>query len=327
VAACTGALLLSSAAGAQTVVMATDKIGTILNAGASGMASIVSKYASTHIVTSTYGGQDLYVVAMDKGEVDLAPISAFGAWLNFTGQNPSKTKFRNMRILRASAGGLLQTYVTLQSTGIETIAGLKGKRVATDFLATPLLQLSTTASLSAAGLSLNDITKVPVSGISDAIAALSAGRVDATWTAFGIPAVQEVNANSPVRYLPIPASPEAMTILRRLLYPGARVTQVAPNPRLFLSKTTPMVDYDIYLIARADLPSEKVRPVLETLWDHSDELVKIHPILRTFVKEGAVTDLAVLPYHHEAIAFYKSKGLWTAEMQNNQEKYEARAKQ
>jgi hypothetical protein len=320
--ACLAALAQGSVA-AQTLVMATDRIGTILHAGAAGMASIVSKHSQTHIVTSTYGGQDPYVVALDRGEADMALISAFGSWLQLRGQNPSKTEYKKMRILRASQGGLLQSFVTLQTTGIKSIAELKGKRLATDFLATPLLQLSTTGSLATVGLALKDIVRVPVSGISDALAALGQGRIDSTWTAFGVPALQEINASNPVRYLPIPDSPEALGTLRQTLYPGVRVTRVQPNPRLFVTEPTPMVDYDIYLVVRADLQNERIRPVLEALWEHSDEMMKIHPMLANFKQAGAVTELAVLPYHPEAVAFYRSKGMWTDDMQKVQEKYES----
>jgi TRAP-type uncharacterized transport system substrate-binding protein len=93
---------------------------------------------------------------------------------------------------------------------------------------------------------------------------------------------------------------------------------VPPTPRLFLTKPTPMVDYDIYLVARVGLPADKVRTVLETLWNHTDEMVKIHPILRTFNRDAGATELAVLPYHAEAVAFYKSKGKWGADMEKLQ---------
>jgi hypothetical protein len=317
---------VATAAAAQPLTMATDKVGTILNAAGAGMASIVAKYSKTNIVTSTFAGQDLYIAAMERGEVDMGPVSSFGAWLQLTGKNPTKTKYKNMRLLMASTGGLRQTYITAAASGIDSVAGLKGKRVATEFLATPLLQFSTTASLKAAGLSLADVVAVRVSGISDAIHALEIGRVDATWTAFGIPAVQEVNAKVPVAYLPMPNSLEAIGVFRQELFPGVRLTTVPPTPRLFLAKPTPMVDYDVYLVARADLPADKVRQVLEALWDHTDELVKIHPILRTFTHDAATTELAVLPYHPDAVAFYKSKGKWNDEMQKVQERNEAMVK-
>lgn len=307
-------VFIHSGAVAQPVVMATDKVGTILNAGGAGMASIVSKHSKTRVVVSTFGGQDLYVAAMERGEVDMGPLSSFGAWLQMTGKNPTKTKYKKMRLLRASDGGLRQTYVTAAAANLGSVAALKGKRVATQFLASPLLQWSTTASLKAAGLSLSDIVPVRVSGITDAVRALEAGRIDATWTAFGVPVVQEVNAKVPIAYLPMPNSPEAIKTFRKELFPGVKVTMVPPTPRLFLTKPTPMVNYDIYLVAREGLATDRVQAVLSALWDHTDELVKIHPILRTFTQAGAVEELAVLPYHSAAVEFYKSKGKWNAAM-------------
>jgi TRAP transporter TAXI family solute receptor len=320
------AAILPAGTVAQPLSMATDKIGTILNAGGAGMAGVISKHSKTKVVTTTFGGQDLYIAAMEKGEVDMGPLSSFGAWLQLTGKNPTGTKFKNMRLLRASRGGLRQSYVTAAASKLDSVAALKGKRLATEFLASPLLQFSTTASLKAAGMSLADIVPVRVSGVTDAVQALEAGRIDATWTAFGVPVVQEVNAKVPVAYLPMPDSPAAVEIFRKELFPGVRITTVPPISRLFLTKPTPMVDYDIYLVARADLPADKVRDVLTALWDHTDDLVKIHPILTTFSQDAATTELAILPYHAEAVAFYKSKGKWPDAMQKVQERNEALVK-
>lgn len=326
VAAVAVATLYGTSTSAQTVVMATDKVGTILNAAGAGMADIVTNNSPLRVVVRTYAGQDVYVAGLDRHEVDMAPLSAFGAWLHFTGRNKQKHAYRNMRLLRASNGGLLQSYVTRASSDIKTVADLKGKRIASGFGATPLLQLSTNASLAAAGLSMKDVTGVPVSGIAAAVKTLGAGRVDATWTAFGVPVVREINARTPVRFLPIPNDPAALKILRKMLYPGVRVVPVRANPRMGLSKVTPMVTYDIYLVARKGLAPKKVQAVLAALWDNTEKLRKVHRILKPFTHKGAATDLAALPYHPAAIAFYKSKGQWTAAMQQNQDRMMALAK-
>jgi TRAP transporter TAXI family solute receptor len=319
-------LVTAGSAAAQNMVMATDRLGTALHAAAAGIASVVTKHSSARIVVSTSGGQDFYVIQMERGEFDLAPISAYGAWLQLIGKNPTKTKYKNMRILIASEGGLRQTFVTTVASGITSIKDLKGKRVTGNFLGTPLLQFSTTAALAAAGISVDDTVKVPVNGIADAMSALGAGRADATWTALGAPGLLEINARTPIRYLPIPDSPEALKILREQLYPGVRVVPVAPSPQLYVTETTPMVSYDVYIVSRANLEPEKVRPVLDALWDNLDELHAIHPLLAFFVRGGAATELMSLPYHPAAVAFYKSKGVWTAAMQASQDKLEAMVK-
>jgi len=72
-----------------------------------------------------------------------------------------------------------------------------------------------------------------------------------------------------------------------------------------------MLTYDSYLIANAKVRDGAVRTILTTLWEHEKDLTVIHPGLKGFVNSAAVTEFPVIPYHPEAIRFYKEKGVWT----------------
>lgn len=92
-------------------------------------------------------------------------------------------------------------------------------------------------------MSLKGSVSVPVAGIRDGVHTLAIDRIDATWTAFGMPLVRQVNVKLPVAYLPMPNSPKALSIFRKVSSPGVRLTAVPAQPQRLLTKPAPMVSF------------------------------------------------------------------------------------
>lgn len=87
-----------------------------------------------------------------------------------------------------------------------------------------------------------------------------------------------------------------------------------------------MITYDSHLLAHKDLDAATAGKIVEALWKGTDALVKLSPIFGGFKRENSVTTLPMAPYHPAAIAFYKGKGLWTAEAMKANAKVAAMAK-
>jgi TRAP transporter TAXI family solute receptor len=311
----TGAVIvaaLSGTAWAQTLILATDRVGTGFNAAGSGLAKIITEGSSLRVIVRPFGGPDAYLDPLESGEVQLAAISATSTHWAAAGKNPSGKVYKNLRILRSGAGGVRLTFAVARDSDIKSLADLRGHKVASNYGGHAVLKTSTTATLATAGLTWNDVQPVPVTGAVEGVRELGTGRVDASWAAFGMPIAREVNAKIGIRYLSFDNSAKTMGILKERLFPGSKLVMMKANPKMGVDQDSYFLSFDSYLVANKDLDDATVKTILEALWKETDQLVKIHRNLRGFTHNEAVTTVPMVPYHPAAVAFYKEKGVWSA---------------
>lgn len=318
--------ILTSVASAQTLSMGTDRAGTTFNVIGTGIAKVVGDHSDVRISVRPFAGPDAYLPMLDSGEMNLAAVSAFSVWESYNGVGVQGDTLKNLRILRSGAGSLYVGLIARADSGIHTVAELKGKRLAGSFGGHSAVTRSLDAALSAAGISLDDVTQVPVVGIVDGINALVAGRVDATWVSYGQPQVREAHSQIGVRYLPLPDGDKALAIMREKAFPGVQIKTVSANPSIGVEKAIPLMTYDSYLVASEDMDPAVVKALLDALWENEGQLTSIQRALSGFTNDEAVTSVPVAPYLPAAADFYKQKGVWTPEAEKAQAELAAAAK-
>ncbi|MGE0630374.1 MAG: TAXI family TRAP transporter solute-binding subunit, partial [Hyphomicrobiaceae bacterium] len=283
-----GVLLLGAGtAGAQTLTLATDNVGSTYNAVGSGFAKTITENSKRRVIVRPHAGPDAYLDQLDRGEINFATFSSSTAFIARQGNNRAKKKYLNLRLITAGEGGLYVGFATLAKSGIKTLADLKGKRVASDFGGHAVIGKSISGALAAAGLTWADVKPVPVTGANDGIRAMDNGRVDASWSSLGQPVARELHAKEGLRYLSVPDTPEALAKMRSIIFPGVNVVTVKATPAIGLPEDTKLINYDAYLAGNAKLKDEDVKAVLEAVWDHFDQLQKIHRGLRGFSQKAA----------------------------------------
>jgi hypothetical protein len=313
-------IVVSAPARAEVLAIAADKPGTTFNSMAAGIAKVVDDTGGTKLLVRPYAGPAAWMPLLDKGEVQLGTVSASSAWQSFNGKGDIKNPLANFRILRSGQGSLMLGFIAPAKSDIRAIKDLRGKRVSSNFGGHISISASLEAALAIGGLTWKDVTPVPVVGANDGIDALVAGRLDATWASLGQPQAREADVKIGIRYLPFPNTPEALGILRQKIFPAAQIAIAKKGVAPGVEQDTPMLSYDAYLVANKDLSDATARKILTVLWEKTDELVKVQKSLAGFVREAAVTDAPVAPYHQAAVAFYKEKGLWDAAAEERQQK-------
>lgn len=319
------AAIWAAPASAQAIAMAADAPGTTFNTVGAGVAVVANKYSGLHIIVRPYAGPAAYAPIVNSGEVGIAVMSASSAYQAFSGHNEQKTAYRNLRLVRAGSASLMLGFLVRKDGPIKTFADLKGKRVSSDFGGHLAIADSLTASLKIAGYTWKDVIPVPVSGANDGIDALVANRLDATWASLGQPQAREADTQIGVRYLSVPDTADALTIYRDAAFPGARIGVAKKDAAPGIVAPTRLLSYDSYIVANKDVPDAVITKLLEGLWKGTDDLVKVHPSMRGYTHDSAVTDAPVVPYHPAAIAFYKKMGVWDAEAQKRQDALIAQA--
>ena len=106
--------------------------------------------------------------------------------------------------------------------------------------------------------------------------------------------------------------------MRRIAFPGARIETVPAEAAPGVPAPTPLMTYDAYLLTNSALEPRAAAAIVQSLWDHNEELVTSHRSLAGFTNANAVTDLPIVPYHPGAIEFFRAKGAWTEETDRRQ---------
>jgi TRAP transporter TAXI family solute receptor len=311
---------------AQALAIGSDGAGTTHNAIASGLAKVASQYSGVNIVVRPFAGPAAWMPLLNSGEIQLGAGSANSLYDAFNGKGSMKTPLKNMRILRAGGGVVMVGFIVPAKSDVTALRGLRGKRVASDFGGHVSVPFSVAGTLAMGGMTWKDVVPVPVSSINNGVDALVGGRLEATWVSLGQPQVREAHFKIGIRYLPLENTPEALAIARDKIFPGIKIAVATKGPVPGVEGDTPMLTYDTYLLAHEGLANERVRAVLQALWDHTDSLAKTHRALEGFNHANAVTESAVAPYHPAAVSFYKEKGVWTSRADKLQEELLAQAK-
>jgi TRAP transporter TAXI family solute receptor len=308
-----GSLTLGTAS-AKTLLMATDRTGTLYYATGSALSKVLTTKSGHRVVVRAFGGPDSYIHGMNRGEYDFTAVSSNSAWFNYNGKTRSKKKTRDLRLVRSGGGALKLGFLVYNDSDIKTVAQVRGRKVVSDFGGHAAVGPIVTAALGSAGLTWKDVQPVKVTGVFDAPKALGAGRVDVAWGPIGMPAIREIHAKKKVRFLSFQNTPEALALFRKRVFPGVRLTTMPPIKHLGLQSKTTLLTSDSYLLTHKNIDKKILNDVLEAMWDNEKEIQKSHFSLRGFSNKNAATDLPVMPYHPAAIAFYKKKDVWTKEI-------------
>jgi uncharacterized protein len=309
-----GAMTLGTAS-AKTLIMATDRTGTLYYATGSALAKVLTTKSGHRVVVRAFGGPDSYIHQMNKGDYDFTVVSSNSAWFNYHGKTRSKKAAKDLRLVRSGGGALKLGFIVYNDSDIKTVSQVKGRKLTSDFGGHAAVGPIVTAALGSVGLGWKDVQPVKVSGVLDAPRSLGAGRVEVAWGSLGMPVIREIHAKRQIRYLSFKNDAETLALFRERVFPGIRLTDMPPIKHLGLQeKKTTLITSDTYFLTHKNMDPKVLNDVLEAMWENEKEVQKSHFSLRGFSNKTAASDLPVMPYHPVAIAFYKKKGIWTDEI-------------
>lgn len=308
-----------AAAEQKSATLATHAVGSLYNAIGTGIATVVSRHTAMTVRVQPFAGPPAWLPSMNSGETDMGVLTSADAVTSYRGIILYKKPYKNTRILLV--GGALQlSFYVPRAAPIETVADLKGKKIPADYPGTPIVRLSSTAALATAGMTYNDIVKVPVSDLQSGAQAFMEGRTDAGWHSVGSPAVEEANARKGgVKFVAVVATPEGAKKMADV-YPGSYPSVVKAGAATGVVKDTAVLTNDIYLVASKDLSEEAAYGILKALWDYNQELGAAYPALKEWRRDRMISNNAFIPYHPGAIKFFREKQEWSKEMEALQTK-------
>ncbi len=314
----------------RSVNFATHRVGTVFNAVGTGLAKVATDRGPVRVIVQPFSGPPGWVPSMNReGKPEIGIINVIDIWQATTGKitpkplppgapamKPRYTPNKNIRLLLLGTN-LVVGIVVRADSPIKTLADLKGKRLTWGFPAFPPNIMAGLATVATAGMTILDVVPVAVPEVVSGIRALMEGRVDAAIAAVGMGIVSEANARVGVRFLPAGQNPKHISTAQGIM-PGGNVNIQRAGPA-GVKKDTPLWSYGISVVVSTHMSDELAQSLIKTWAFNWKELGPIHPKLRAWSPNKFVQKTATIPYHSGAIKFYKEMGMWTSEMDRNQQ--------
>ena len=191
--------------------------------------------------------------------------------------------------------------VTLDSSGIKSIAELKGKKVAVGAMGSGV-EANARQILEAYGISYNDI-QVQYLSFAEAASALKDGNIDAAFLTAGYPtsAVQDIASQHKVRLLPVDADKADALIAK---YPFYTKTKIPAGTYAGFDEDVPAVSVMAMLVANDKVDDKLGYEITKALFKNLDRIHAAHAAAKAILKEKALEGMS-LPVNAGAEKFFK----------------------
>jgi len=303
------ASLFAGTAAAQAISIITTPVGSFSNSAGAAMAKVLVDKAKLRTIVQAQASTGFEETV--GGTADFNVSNSFDAtfFASGTGEYEGKGVHKNLR----TVGSLIPYRVAMHvraDSPIQRIADLKGKRVSSEFNTQKTIGRIIAAYLANAGLSYDDVIKVPAPNIVRQADDFMANKVDVMFFALGSAAIKQANASvGGLRVLEVDTAPEAVKRVQALL-PGAYVMQVSPHPSIeAITRPTNLIAFDMVMVVRAELADDIVYKVAKALYESKAELMATFPPFALFNPKTMAKPTQGVPLHPGALKFYKEAGI------------------
>ena len=197
--------------------------------------------------------------------------------------------------------------VTIEGTGISSIASLRGRVVS---LGSPGsgTEVSAERVLRASGLDPGrDVTRHGL-GVSESVGALKDGKIHAFFWMGGVPApaLQDLSHTQGVTMRLVPTAGVVESL--RASYGDVYVASAVPRGVYpGVDAAVPVLGVMNLLVVNASMDEQLAYDITRVLHERQPELAAIHPEARNLKLESAVKN-SPAPFHPGALRYYKEKG-------------------
>jgi len=294
---------------ARYLTVATGGTGGVFYPYGGGLAQIFSaKMPDMQATAQVTGGSvdNVKLLATDGAEIGFSTMDS--AYDGMKGEAAYKDvgpqKIATLAVLYPS----FLHIVASKSSGIKTLADVKGKRVSVGSAGSSTESIADRA-IAAAGLDpAKDITRDNL-GVAESAGALKDGKVDVFFWIGGVPtpAVKDLISTNPDDVVFIGTGDVAPKLAEQ--YPGVYgAGKLKKDVYAILPEDLDTLVVDNVLIVPEGLDGALVTEVLTTIFDNLADVQAIHPSAKRLSLETAAAKSAV-PFHPAAVEFYASRGV------------------
>ena len=240
---------------------------------------------------------------LGDGEIDLATVQNDIAYYAAHGTE----MFQDKKVdgLQGIASLYPETcqFVTLESSGIKSLAELKGKRIAVGAVGSGV-EANVRQILAAYGVTYSDIDAQYLS-FAEGASALKDGNVDVAVLTAGYPtaSVQDIAAQNPVRLLPVEGKAADALIAQ---YPFYTKTVIPAGTYAGFDEEVPSVAVMAMLVAGPTVNDDLGYCITKAIFSNLDRLQAAHAVGKQIAKDTAKTGMS-LPMNAGAEKYFSGK--------------------
>jgi TRAP transporter TAXI family solute receptor len=299
----------TSAQEKYSLSIATGGTGGVYYPLGGGLANVLSKYVPGMQATAEVTGgsvDNLKLIATGQPYIGFsmadAGQDAYRGEDKFKG---NKVPLRTLMVLYPNR----MHVVTIEGTGIEKMADLKGKRVSTGSpgSATEVMAFRV---LEAAGLDKDrDITRERL-GVSESVNAIKDRKIDAFFWVGGLPTAAVTDlANTPGVRIKMIDHGDAVEKMNKK-YGNLYVHDVIPKSTYSgMGKDNQIATVWNILVSHEKLSDKTAYEIVKTIFEHKQELVAVHKEAENFKLENQKQAASPIPFHPGAAKYFAEKGV------------------
>jgi uncharacterized protein len=303
---------LSLPAIAQTksnIFVATGPTSGVYYPIGGGIADVLTKNVpGLNATAGATDGSMANLLLIQQGRADIALSMADAGWDAFKGQDKFKDRQVQVRALMVLYPNRMHI-VTVEGTGINKVADLKGKRVSTG-APNSATQIMAFRVLEAYGINPEkDIIRERLDPGKSA-EAIKDKKLDAFFWVGGLPtsAVTDLGATPGIKVKLVDHSDALDPMLKK--YGPLYVKDTIPA-KTYPGQETAAQIVTVWnvLVADAKLNDQLAYDIVKTLFDRKEDLVRVHAEARNFDLKNQSDSAAVIPYHPGAKKYFAEKGV------------------
>lgn len=273
-----------------------------------GLADLLTKHVPTLNATAgTTAGSIANLQLMQNKKADIAFSMADASWDAYKGQQKFAAGAVPLRALMVLYPNRMHV-VTVEGSGINKFADLKGKRVSTGAVnsATEVMALRLTE---AHGMTFKDFTQERLDP-GKSVDAIKDKKLDAFFWVGGVPtaAVTELAATPGLKLKLIDHDDgvAGMTKIYGPLYVRDTIPAKAYPGQDQANRIATVWNV---LVARADVSDQVAYDVVRTIFERKADMERVHPESRNFDLKYQTNAASVIPFHPGAIKYLAEKGV------------------
>jgi TRAP transporter TAXI family solute receptor len=300
---------LAFAVQAENISIATGGTGGVYYPMGGGIAAVLSKYVPGMQATAEVtGGSVANLQLIGTGKPYIALSMADATLDAYKGQDKFKGKAVPVRTLMVLYPNRMHV-VSVEGAGVAKIADLKGKRVSTGSggSATEVMAFRV---LEAAGLDKDkDMTRERL-GAAESVNALKDRKIDAFFWVGGLPTAAVTDlANTPgmkIKMIDIADLVPAMNQKYGNLYVK---DVIAKDVYKGMDADNHQATVMNLLVAHQSMDDKTAYNIVKAVFDHREELIRVHKEAANFKLENQKTDASSIPWHPGAVKYFAEQGV------------------
>ena len=297
------------AQGKVNIFVATGPTTGVYYPMGGGLADVLTKFVpNLNATAGTTDGSMANLLLINQGKADIALSMADASWDAYKGQGKFQDKPIGVRALMVMYPNRMHI-VTVDGTGISKMADLKGKRVSTG-APNSATQIMAYRVLEAYGIDPEkDIIRERLDPGKSA-EAIKDRKLDAFFWVGGIPtpAVTDLGATPGLKLKLIDHTEATDAMVKK--YGPLYVKDVIPA-KSYPGQDTPNQITTVWnvLVADAKLSDQLAYDIVKTVFEHKDDLIRVHAEAKNFELKYQTPGAAVIPFHPGARKYFAEKGI------------------